>query len=74
MLIESPGSATITSHSQPWHQEEEKDRNQRVQNKQTNAQEAHRPAISFPSDVVTMPKGLKTREQRATQDSIWNPP
>ena len=36
----------------PWHQEEEKkDRNLRVPNKQTNAQEAHRPALSSTSDV-----------------------
>ena len=36
----------------PCHQEEEKkDKSQRVQNKQTNAREAHRPARSSLSDA-----------------------
>ena len=36
----------------PWHQEEEKkDRNKYVQDKQTNAREAHRPTLSVPSEV-----------------------
>ena len=38
-----------------WHQEQEKtDRNWRVQNKQTNAREANRPAPSSPKEVITM--------------------
>ena len=44
----------------PWQQEEEKqDKIQRVQSKQTNALEAHRPALSSPSEVVIMLKVLK---------------
>ena len=34
----------------PHHEGEKKDKNQRVQNKQTNTQEAHRPALSSPSE------------------------
>ena len=38
-----------------WHQEKEKkDTNWRMQNKQTNARESHRPALSSPSEVITM--------------------
>ena len=41
----------------PRHQEEEKkDTDQRVQNKQTNAREAHRRALSSPSEVIKMLK------------------
>ena len=41
--------------STPRHQEEEKkDQNQRVQNKQTNARKAHRPSLSSPSEMITM--------------------
>ena len=35
-----------------------------MQNKQTNAQEAHRPAPSSPSEVITMLKGLKKYEDK----------
>ena len=49
----------------PWHQEEEKkDKNYRVQNKQANAREAHRPAPSFPVDVITMLKWLNKHEDK----------
>ena len=52
----------------PWHQEEEKkDKNQRVQNKQTNAREAHRPALFSRSELITMLKGL-AKQQR---DNKW---
>ena len=37
-------------------------KNQRVQNKQTNAREAHRPALSSPSKVTTMIKELLRNE------------
>ena len=47
-----------------WHQEEEKDKSQRVQNKQTHAREAHRPAPSSPSEVMTMLKGVKKHEDQ----------
>ena len=41
--------------AKPWHQEEKKrDINWRVQNKQTNARETHRPAPSSPGEVITM--------------------
>ena len=54
-----PQSQATTYH---WHQEEEKkDKNQRGQNKQTNAREAHRPALYSPSEVITMLKGLKKK-------------
>ena len=43
----------------PRHQEEEKkDKNIHVQNKQTNAQEAQRPAPSSPSEVIRMLKQM----------------
>ena len=51
--------------AKPRHEEEEtKDKNQRMQNKQTNAREAHRPAFSSPSKVTTMLK--KTGENTRT--------
>ena len=38
-----------------WHQEEKKmDKNQCMQNKQTNAWEAYRPALSFTREVIAM--------------------
>ena len=47
----------------PRHQaEEKKDNTYHVQNKQTNAQEAHRAVPSFPSEVITMLKGMKKHE------------
>ena len=54
------------------HQEKEKkDTNQRVQNKQTNLREAHRPGLSSPSEVITTLKGLgkkhENKEQGKTQ-------
>ena len=46
----------------PWHQEEEKkDRNWRVQNKQTNAQEAHRPVPSSQSEGITVLNRTQTQ-------------
>ena len=51
----------------PWHQEEEKnDKNLHVQNKQTNAREAHRPAPSSPSEVITMLNRMKKHEAKAS--------
>ena len=53
-----------------YHKEEKKDKIQRVQNKQINAREAHRPALSSPGDVITMLKNWKKNEnkdQRKTQ-------
>ena len=35
-----------------------------MQNKQTNTREAHRPALSSPSDVITMLNGLKTKQNK----------
>ena len=43
----------------PRHQMEEKKDNLHVQNKQTNAREAHRPAPSSPSEVITVLKRVK---------------
>ena len=49
----------------PRHKEEEKKgNNQRVQNKHTNAREAHRPTLSSTSDVITMLKGLEKKTQK----------
>ena len=49
----------------PRHQEEEKnDKNEHVQNKQTNAREAHRPAPSSQSEVITMLKGMTKHEDK----------
>ena len=49
----------------PRHQEEEKnDKNEYVQNKQTNAREAHRPAPSSPSEVITILKRMKKHEDK----------
>ena len=40
-----------------------------MQNKQTNAQEAHRPALSSPSEVITMlNRTEQTWKQRARHD------
>ena len=72
--IESPGSATITNRSQLRHQGEEKhDKNWHAQNKQTNAREAHRPAPSSPSEVITMQKEWRSTRQRAREDfKTWS--
>ena len=49
----------------PWHQEQEKkDKTPRMQNKQTNAPKAYRPAPSSPSEVITMLKELKKHEDK----------
>ena len=40
------------------------DKNQHVQ---TNAREAHRPALYSPSEVITMLKGLKTTTKKTKQ-------
>ena len=47
----------------PRHQEK-KDKNLHVQNKQTNAREAHRPAPSSPSEMITILKGMKKHEDK----------
>ena len=53
----------------PRHQEEEKkDKNIHAQNKQTNVQEAQRPAPSSPSEVIRMLKQTEKRGQRARED------
>ena len=53
----------------PWHHEEEKkDKNMHVQNKQTNVREAQRLAPSSPSEVIRMLKQTKKRGQRAWED------
>ena len=52
-----PQSQTAANHQ---HQEEKKnDKYQHVQNNQTNEREAHRPAPSSTSQVITMLKGIK---------------
>ena len=49
----------------PRHQEEEtNDKNQHVQNKQTNARAAHRPAPSSPNEVITMRKGMTKHQDK----------
>ena len=49
----------------PRHQEEKKnDKNKRVQSKQTNAREAHRPALSSQSEVITILKGITKHEDK----------
>ena len=50
----------------PQSEEENRDKNERVQNKQTNAREAHRPAPSSPSEMITT-FTEETRGQRARQ-------
>ena len=58
--------AATTSRRQPL----TKGTNEREQNKQTNAREAHRPVLSFPSEMITMLNWTEeTGEQRARQDS-----
>ena len=54
--IKSSGSATITTRSQPRHQEkEEKDKTWRMQGRYINAREAYRPVLSFlRSEVLPM--------------------
>ena len=47
------------------HQEEEKnDKNQHVQNKETNAEEVDRPVPSSPSEVITMLKGMREQKDK----------
>ena len=49
----------------PQHQEKEKnDKSLKVQNKQTNAREAHRPAPSSLSEVITMLKVMTKQEDK----------
>ena len=50
----------------PRHQEEEKNdkTNMYNWNKQTNAREAHRPAPSSPSEVITVLKEMKKHEDK----------
>ena len=61
---ESQSQATASA----WHKEEErKDRNRRGQNKQTNAREAHRPAPSFSTKVIT----LLNRTKKKTKSKSW---
>ena len=52
-----PQSQTVAN---PRYQEKEK----KDKNKQTNAREAHRPALSSPSEVITMLKGMKKHENK----------
>ena len=60
--VQEVSQSQIAANS--WHQEEEKkDKNLHVQNKQTNAQEAHRPAPSSSSEMITMLKGIKKQEK-----------
>ena len=48
----------------------ENDKTEHVQNKQTNAREAHRPAPSSPSKVVTMLK-VMTKHEDKDKPNIW---
>ena len=50
----SPGSATITSHSQSLAPGGRGKRHKPTSAKQTNAWKPHRPALSFPSEVTAM--------------------
>ena len=53
-------------------EEEKKDKNERVQSKQTDGRKAHRPALTSPNGMVTILKGLEktnTRKKRARQYS-----
>ena len=62
------GVSQSQAASNTWHLEEEKkDTKQRVQNKQTNAREAHRPALSSPKEVITVITGYQNKEQDKTQ-------
>ena len=50
---------------QPTHDTKRKKKRQKhVQNKQTNAREAHRTALSSPSEVITMLKRMKKHEDK----------
>ena len=61
------GAQQSQTAANPRHQEEEKnDKNYHVQNKQTNAREAHRPATSSPSEVITMLKGMTNTRTKST--------
>ena len=66
-LTERSRDATITNgsqHATPGQEEDKNDKNVRVQNKQTNAREAHRPAPSSQSEIITMLKGMKKHEDK----------
>ena len=53
----------LQTAANPRHQEEEK-KIKHVQNKQTNAREAHRTALSSPNEVITMLKWIKKHEDK----------
>ena len=58
----------------PRHQEEEKkDKNVHAQNKQTNVQEAQRPAPSSPSEVIRMLKQTEKLGQRGAREDFKTP-
>ena len=54
----------------PQHQEEEKKWQTLTRLKQTSAQEAHRPALSSPSEVITMLKGMKKHKQKEHGETL----
>ena len=63
-----PQSQTATAANPRHAEEEKKDKNIHVQNKQTNVREAQRPAPSSPSEVIRMLKQMEKRGQRARDD------
>ena len=63
--MKSPGSVTITIRSRPWHQQEEKKtKTLRMQDEHTNAREAHRLALSSPSEVITMQNRTEKKKKQ----------
>ena len=69
--IKVQGVPQSQTAANPRHQEETKnDKNSHVQNKQTNAREAHRPAPSFPREMITMPKGIKEHKDKEHEKTL----
>ena len=58
----------MTSQGKPHHQKEQKNDKKitriKQTNKQTNVREAHRPAPSSPSEMITMLKGMTKHEDK----------
>ena len=62
-VTQSPTAANLRHK-----EEEQKDKNQRVQSKQTHPREAHTPALSSPGEVIAMLKRLKNKTHKKSLD------
>ena len=67
---ESQGSATITNRSPSQTPRGRGNRQNQTSAHRTNVRKAPRLALSSPSEVIAMQKGLKTQEQNNTRQDI----